>query len=354
MKKTLFLFELPPPVHGMTYTNDIIYKEYKGDERVDFVDLNFSSQVSDINVFSLKKILLNIGLVFKTWRYAFKPKFNKVYYLLSMTRFGIIRDVMILFPSLLLRKKIFLHLHGSTIIETHANSKLYRFFFNRILKGNSTFIALGKQHQEVLEEKLPFFRGRMFFINNTIIEHHTPVEIKTPKSNIKLLYLSNLHSKKGVLEIIDAMKHLDDFELTIAGAYFDITPEFFAEKLKTENLEQKINYVGVADEAMKKNLFAESDIFVLPSRLQEGSPISIIEAMSYGLPVVSTIVGCIPEMITGCGELMEQNYDGEKLVQSIKKVSENLSQYSKNALQQYQQNYANSVFFESIEEKILR
>ena len=53
---------------------------------------------------------------------------------------------------------------------------------------------------------------------------------------------------------------------------------------------------GEIDGEKKLDAFRKSDIFVLPSYI-ENSPISIIEAMRAGLPVISTTVGAIPEII---------------------------------------------------------
>ena len=55
-------------------------------------------------------------------------------------------------------------------------------------------------------------------------------------------------------------------------------------------------YLGWVSGAEKIDVFNIADIFVLPS-YNEGLPISILEAMSYGLPILSTTVGGIPEIV---------------------------------------------------------
>ena len=90
---------------------------------------------------------------------------------------------------------------------------------------------------------------------------------------------------------------------------------------KTEKLVQKINEFGISDlvkyegwvDGEKKSLLlSNADAFILPSYV-EGVPISILEAMSYGIPTISTFVGGIPEIIS----------DGKngKLIKSGDKVS---------------------------------
>ena len=54
--------------------------------------------------------------------------------------------------------------------------------------------------------------------------------------------------------------------------------------------------VGWVDKNKKKHLLKISNLFVLPS-YNEGLPVAILEAMSYGIPVISTNVGSIEEVV---------------------------------------------------------
>lgn len=66
------------------------------------------------------------------------------------------------------------------------------------------------------------------------------------------------------------------------------------EKVQTNNLSQKIHFTGWINETAK--IYADIDILVQTSK-NEGTPVTIIEAMWYSIPVVSTNVGGIPDLI---------------------------------------------------------
>ena len=81
----------------------------------------------------------------------------------------------------------------------------------------------------------------------------------------------------------------------------------------------------------KEKLYSEADIFLLPTYyLGEGQPISIIEALSYGLPVISTNFRGIPEQIKNNenGILLERS-DGKSIATAIETIISDISIYEK-------------------------
>ena len=79
--------------------------------------------------------------------------------------------------------------------------------------------------------------------------------------------------------------------------------------------------VGWVGGDKKINLLNWADVFILPS-FNEGLPISILEAMSYGLPIISTPVGGIPEVVKDNGTLVTPGNDGE-ICSAMKKYVDN-------------------------------
>ena len=75
-----------------------------------------------------------------------------------------------------------------------------------------------------------------------------------------------------------------------------------------------------------------ADAFILPS-YAEGLPVSILEAMSYGLPILSTPVGGIPEIVTSQIGILFQPGDKQSIYNSIMTImNNNLTTYKKNII----------------------
>ena len=101
--------------------------------------------------------------------------------------------------------------------------------------------------------------------------------------------------------------------MIIAGDFLSEKEDFLELIEQCEN----ISYLGFAGEEVKQEIFESSDIFCLPSKLEEGSPISIIEAMSYGLPIIASDKGCIKDMIDGLGYLLPKDYSSNDIIDGI-------------------------------------
>lgn len=97
--------------------------------------------------------------------------------------------------------------------------------------------------------------------------------------------------------------------------------EDIKEDVKTSGLHDYLRFLGFCDDAW--NLFPALDAFVLPSRT-EGWPLSIMEAMALGLPVIATEVGGIPEMVeSGKTGILIQPEDVNGLSQALVNLARN-------------------------------
>jgi len=131
-------------------------------------------------------------------------------------------------------------------------------------------------------------------------EFKTYIEKKDFK-NIHILYLSNMIKSKGYYEVLKLAKlyNSSNYIFHFAGGWQNSQDEIeFFDFLKENNLEQKVIFHGFVNGTQKKELFKKSHIFIFPTRYEnEAFPLSILEAFSYGLPVLSTDEGSIPYII---------------------------------------------------------
>lgn len=141
---------------------------------------------------------------------------------------------------------------------------------------------------------------------------------------IRLIYVGRLTPVKGLSCLLEALKILQkrriNIYLTIVGEGTE-KQRLLTEELEVTSFVDFKGYVPFGEELFR--LYRESDIFVLPS-LSEGLPKVLLEAMAFGLPIVATNVGGIPDVIkhqkTG---ILVPPKSPEKIAQAIEKIKNN-------------------------------
>ena len=118
-------------------------------------------------------------------------------------------------------------------------------------------------------------------------------------NNLNILFLARTERSKGIFEAIEAYKIFKkrnsniNVSLTIAGDGFEF--ENVKEYLISEKIIDVI-LLGHIDGPQKAEAYCESDVYLFPS-YSEGMPNSVLEAMAFGLPVLSSAVGALPYII---------------------------------------------------------
>jgi glycosyltransferase involved in cell wall biosynthesis len=191
--------------------------------------------------------------------------------------------------SLIWDSSIILHIHGSRFDEFINNpSTIKRWYLTKSFNRTSTVIVLSEYWKKILEQERPSLDIRIV-ANSINISRYTCDE--KPK-DIRIAYISELSSRKGIKLFCDVVKDIDSYQIDIAGKgeYSD-----YVASIASEN--DNINYHGFVSEDKKIELLCSSSIFVLPSQA-EGMPIVILEAMATSNAIISTSVGSIPELIS--------------------------------------------------------
>jgi glycosyltransferase involved in cell wall biosynthesis len=128
-------------------------------------------------------------------------------------------------------------------------------------------------------------------------EYKSSLPVKKKKdNNINLLFIGSLNREKGILDLFDAVYQLKgNYTLHICGDYKEneIKYEFENRKRRIEN---HVVLHGYVDKDKKMEIFQNADILILPSH-SEGMPLVILEALHFGLPIITTPVGAIPELL---------------------------------------------------------
>ena len=146
----------------------------------------------------------------------------------------------------------------------------------------------------VVDEIKGFSSKKRVIYNGVFIPEYTKPR-DAIKGQVRIVYVGRLEREKGIEEALDVIKQLSSrysIVFNIAGTgvlYQDIKQEIEREQIGNIHLLGQIDNVN--------ELLLNSDIFILPS-YYEAFPLSILEAMACGLPVLTTRTGGIPEAVS--------------------------------------------------------
>lgn len=109
------------------------------------------------------------------------------------------------------------------------------------------------------------------------------------KKNKKILFLSRIHPKKGIINMIKAFSKSKNqgWELIIAGPNENNHLKEVQSHINKFSVNNNIRYIGEVYGENKKKAYVESDAFILPS-FSENFGVVVAEALSYGLPVIAS------------------------------------------------------------------
>lgn len=301
LKRTiLFIVPLPPPVHGSSIVSQIIKDSNKINEdfACTFINLSTSREINEIGKGSLIKIFRVIGTLFKLLRILIKVRPEICYVAITCRGKGFLKDSLYVLLCKLFCEKIVLHQHNKGMSQ-YSDKPIYRWMFPLVYKNTHVVLLSWKLYPDVMG----VVKKEQVLICPNGIEKSNCNQTSKPQTHLipRILFLSNLLVSKGVVILLDACALLKrdgiQFELRLVGGE---TNEIDAFQLKKEieqrDLEDRVIYMGAKYGQDKIDEFISSDIFVLPT-LDDCFPLTILEAMQYKKPVVSTDIGAIGEII---------------------------------------------------------
>ncbi|WP_309741839.1 glycosyltransferase family 4 protein [Chamaesiphon sp. OTE_20_metabat_361] len=256
-------------------------------------------------------------------------------------RGSMLRKSILISIGLLLRQSIILHAHGATFQEFYAGlPQLAQKIVKFLIRSCSKIIVLSESWQNYYSSQFDLAPGQAVILYNPV---EIPVSIpnRLGRQQLKLVFLGRIGKRGGAL---DLAKSLISFPKQDKGA-FDLIEAFAAlpaasrqhtelvlagngdlaaakQLITSLGLEDKISILTWLNPKQRDKLLASADAFILPS-YHEGLPMSMLESMAWGLPVIVTPVGGIPEVIRdgGNGLLVEPGHR-EQLVQAMTQLIE--------------------------------
>lgn len=214
----------------------------------------------------------------------------------SASRASFWRKSPFLLLAFLSARPVVFHLHGGGFREFYAQDcgPCARAWIRTVFNRSAQVIVLSPRWGAWVRTVAPQ-------TNLIVIPNPAPAIKVNPEkfasNHLVLLFLGAIIEKKGVFDLLEAVAALrgrfPQLRLVLAGTGPAQTQ--VAERACVLGITPHVELPGWVDAAARDALLANADVFVLPS-YYEGMPMSVLEAMAAGLPVIASRVGGIPEM----------------------------------------------------------
>ncbi|MET3473686.1 glycosyltransferase involved in cell wall biosynthesis [Novosphingobium sp. 1529] len=209
---------------------------------------------------------------------------------------SIYRKMLVALPLMIMpRSKTILHVHGAAFLNEYAQQpKWAQALVRRFIQRFDLVIALSEKWRSDLQTL--FQIKSILVLPNAVNVPEQPPE-RDLSTERKFLFLGHIGSRKGVFDLLNATQKMESdntpFSLKIGGNGEILKLNAAIDQAALGN---KVSYCGWVTGRVRDEVMNQSHVLVLPS-YAEGAPMSILEGMAMGMPVISTRVGAIPEMV---------------------------------------------------------
>ena len=229
--------------------------------------------------------------------------------------------------------------------------KLFQWVYNR----SDVFIVLSKDFKDKLRE---WGFQQKIYIETTVVDnvllngYQKNVRPIVGHNSINILFLARLEKAKGIFEALDIYEIIKqkypEVRLTIAGDGGQL--EDVKNIVEKRNI-RDVEFTGYVTGEAKARTFANSDVYIFPS-YGEGMPNSVLEAIAFGLPVITRPVGGLRDFFEdGKMGFITESKDPEVFAQLTEKLI--LNPDLRRQMREYNAQFARKHFLASVVAKRL-
>jgi glycosyltransferase involved in cell wall biosynthesis len=203
---------------------------------------------------------------------------------------AVLRDAIFLGLAKLSRRPIVVYFHGWDAGMQAAIDRRPHYFSFVFGRANA-FIVLAKE----FSDKLKFWGIKSkVYLSSTKVDDRliSGFDIDNKVFSGTVLFLARIEKKKGVILALEAFSRVVEnnsaARFVVAGSGESLAA---AEAMVKEKCIPNVEFLGAVSGDQLIEAFVSSDIYLLPTTHGEGMPTSVLEAMAFGLPVITRPVG---------------------------------------------------------------
>lgn len=352
MAKILFLLQTPPPTHGSSIIGETIKKSYliNSSFECNYINMMTSRNLGEIGKNPIKKLFRYTKIMYKLLikLILFRP--DIVYFAINAKGIAFYKDFFLTIIIKLFGIKPLLHFHNKGVSES---SKFLDIVYYKFLFKNSKVILLSPRLFEDVRDYVN--ENNVFYCPNGIVPPKYQIQKRKKNKIVKLLFLSNLFYTKGIFVLLEALNKVKkqnfNFHCDIVGGEGDISFKLIKKTINGLGLNKFVTIHGEKYGCEKFNFFETSDIFVFPSYYETFGLVNL-EAMHFGLPIISTNEGGIPDIVDhGFTGFIVDKKNSEDLAKKIKILIDDpikRMDFGKAGKIKFQKNYTKEIFEKNI------
>lgn len=349
--KLLVFAHKPPPHHGQSYMVQLMLEGFGGDRRREarnrsaqpgthglecyHVNARLSKHLEDIGEFRPGKLLLLLRYCLEAIWCRFRYDVPNLYYIPGPgKKSALYRDWLVMALCRPFFKRVILHWHAAGLgkwLETAVQINT-RALTWRLLKHADLSIVLSNYN---LADANKLFPSRVRVVNNGIPDpcpdftanllpvrrarfaaraaalagESVAAQQAKDGACVRVLYVAHCTQEKGFFDAMQAVvlanrvlaERRSPLRMKLVAAGTFASPQdktAFEQRMRDAETGAAVEYIGFVSGPEKDRVFREADLFCFPTYyLGENQPVNLIEAMAFGLPVVTTRWRSLPEML---------------------------------------------------------
>jgi glycosyltransferase involved in cell wall biosynthesis len=257
---------------------------------------NFIPTLSYKNKFY--ELIFFSGSVFKLIFLLIRSRTIKIVHIHGAKEGSILRKYFICFiVKKIFSKKMIFHIHAGGFDEYYlSGGRFYKYMCRFVVNNADALVVLSNRWDEFFQRN--FRIKKLIVIKNPVEHKQSPVIKQKNKSEVVFLFLGRIADHKGVFDLANLVIKEQDWlrgkcKFLIGGNH---EVDRLKKTIEEGGVSDLMEYIGWVQDDEKDRFFCMSDYFILPT-YEEGMPMTILEAFSYGKPVITTPVGSIPEVV---------------------------------------------------------
>jgi glycosyltransferase involved in cell wall biosynthesis len=366
--KLLIFAHVPPPYHGQSLAVKLMLENFGGNRRkwkfrqepvnrygIECYQVNarFSKKLEDVGELQAGKILLILFYCLQAIWCRFRYGVENFFYIPAPGKpIALYRDWLIMLVCRPFFKRVIFNWRAAGLakwLETSAGNRTRSLTF-RFMKYADASIVLSdfsrNDAEKLLAQRIFAVAGGISdpcpdFDKKILPRRRIRIEMRKrilsgdsqigneADKTVNVLFIAHCTREKGVFDSVEGIALANEklaaegstlrFRLTLIGAFAsDVEEKELRDFIWRRNLQNAVTILGFVSDERKNQELRNADIYCFPSYyLAEGQPASLMEAMAFGLPIITTRWRAIPEMF-------QENYPGFVDLKSPAQIAEKL------------------------------